>query len=379
VYGYDVLGKLITRQDPGGNCSAVPKIGCTTMAYDADKERTSITYSDGATPNVTSTVYDADGQRTSMTDGTGTSTWVWDSLHRIASPTTGAGKTAGYSYDLVGNRTELTYPGTTGSVTQTYDSAGRLSAVTDWASHTTGFTYDANSNLLTQAYPNATTSTVTPNAADQVMGINDTAAPAPSNPFASFAYARDNANQVLSVNVTGVPTDTVTYSYSLLNQVKNVTNAHYGYDAADNLTALTSGNLQSFDPANELTTAVTPTVTVVGATSADETGLAFPLTLTLPAGTSTNDQVLLEVAFPSSGSVSTPTGYTLVTTTASGGNSGATVAVFRRTAVAGDTSVTVNFGLGLYNTAATLIVTGGSTRPLPLWPPRREPRLGEPR
>ena len=40
-------------------------------------QQTSITYSDGVTPNVSNVVYDPDGQRTSMTDGTGTSSWVW--------------------------------------------------------------------------------------------------------------------------------------------------------------------------------------------------------------------------------------------------------------------------------------------------------------
>jgi YD repeat-containing protein len=61
-----------------------------------------------------------------MTDGTGTSLWQWDSLHRMSSYTTGAGAVVKYGYDLKGQMTSVTYPGSTGTVNRTYDNAGRL-------------------------------------------------------------------------------------------------------------------------------------------------------------------------------------------------------------------------------------------------------------
>jgi len=60
-----------------------------TLGYDAVNQLTGVAYSDGATPNVSNLTYDADGQRLTMTDGTGTSSWVWDSLHRLTSSTDG--------------------------------------------------------------------------------------------------------------------------------------------------------------------------------------------------------------------------------------------------------------------------------------------------
>src|SRR5262249_53259700 len=137
AYTYDGAGDLLTKLDPvtGATCTATPKVGCTTYGYDAADEVTSIAYSDGTTPNV-SIGYDSDGQRQSMTDGTGSSTWVWDSLHRLTSSTNGAGSAVGYGYDLVGRVTGITYPGSH-LVSRVYDDAGRLTSVSDWLSHTT--------------------------------------------------------------------------------------------------------------------------------------------------------------------------------------------------------------------------------------------------
>src|SRR5262249_37718339 len=148
-----------------------------------------VTYSDGTTPNVTNIGYDNDGQRTAMTDGTGTSAWVWDSLHRLVSSTDGAGKTVGYGYDLRNHATSLAYPGATGTVTPGYDDAGRLHTVTDWNTNTTTFNYDADSFLTSQNYPNSVVATFTPDGADRLMGIADTNGP---STLASFTYGRDN-------------------------------------------------------------------------------------------------------------------------------------------------------------------------------------------
>jgi uncharacterized protein RhaS with RHS repeats len=60
---------------------------------------TAIKYSDAVTPNVMIS-YDADGQRTGMTDGTGTSSWGWDSLHRMVSYTNGNGVQVQWVYNL---------------------------------------------------------------------------------------------------------------------------------------------------------------------------------------------------------------------------------------------------------------------------------------
>ena len=88
TYGYDGAGNQTSKQDPGGDCGASPKVGCTTMTYDAANQLATVTYSDGVTPNITSITYDADGQRTAMADAaSGSGSWGFDSLHRMTSST----------------------------------------------------------------------------------------------------------------------------------------------------------------------------------------------------------------------------------------------------------------------------------------------------
>jgi RHS repeat-associated protein len=262
TYGYDPAGNQVTKADPGGTCPVWPITYpptlttdqlCTVWRYDVADQPTGITYSDGVTPNVTTISYDNDGRRTSMTDGTGTTSWVSDSLGRLTSQTNGAAQTMGYGYDLRGDDTTITYPGTTGTVTQTFDAAGRLTKVKDWLNHETVFNLDADSFLTSQVYPNGTTATNTPDGADRLMTVSHAPTVTPNSPFAKFTYGRDNADQVSSVTSTGVPADTHSYTYSNLNQLTGVDATTYGYDAADNLTRLTSGATQTFDAANQLT------------------------------------------------------------------------------------------------------------------------------
>jgi RHS repeat-associated protein len=231
-----------------------PASRTTTYTYDAANEQTAITYSDGLTPNVTSITYDADGQRTAMTDGTGTSSWVWDSLHRITSSTNGAGQTVDYGYDLKGQLTTLTYPNSK-QVTRVYDDAGHLTSVTDWLNHTTSFGYDANSNLSSDTYANGTVATIGVDNADEPLSIADTNG---STTLASFTYTRNADEMLASASSTGVGQSNQTYGYTKLNQVGSVNTGTYTYDAADNLRGLASGATTTYDVANEATSLTTP-------------------------------------------------------------------------------------------------------------------------
>ena len=126
-FTYDGDGNEVTETAPGGTC---PSTGCTTMTYDADDELTSVTYSDGVTPDVTSIGHDADGQRTAMTDGTGTSSWTWNSLHDMISYTDGAGAEVQYQDNLDGLVTQITYPGNL-NVTEGYNHADQWTSTQD--------------------------------------------------------------------------------------------------------------------------------------------------------------------------------------------------------------------------------------------------------
>ncbi|MDQ1436911.1 MAG: hypothetical protein QOK43_540 [Acidimicrobiaceae bacterium] len=249
-YGYDASGSLLTVQQPGGNCAAVPKTGCITMGYDAAAQATSVTYSDGTTPNVSGILYDADGRRTQMTDGTGTSSWSWDSLGRMTAATNGAGAALGYAYDLAGHVTTLTYPGGAQQVTRAYDGAGRLGSVRDWAGRTTSFSYDADSNLAGTAFPNGTTAGT---GFDRAGAATSSTLAAGGATLASLSYGRDGAAQAASQSGTGLGQPAEAYGYSALEQLEAVNGSTVlAYDAAGGTTLLRGAAL-AYDAAGELT------------------------------------------------------------------------------------------------------------------------------
>src|SRR5207237_1183305 len=83
-------------------------------------------------------------------------------------------------------------------------------------------------------------------------------------------------------------------------------------------------------------TAQSQAITRIGTTSAGDNGTGATLALTLPTGTTANDQILLAVTLPGSQSIkSTPSGYTLIGSYSSGtGASNVKLALYRRTAQA---------------------------------------------
>jgi RHS repeat-associated protein len=270
-YGYDALERLTTisdalgrtttiSYDAAGNRSAVTDaIGRqTSYSYDAANQPTGIAYSDTSTHNVGYS-YDRDGRRIAMVDGTGTTTYTYDQIGRLAQSMNGAGASVGYGYDLRGNMTSLTYPGGT-AVTRTFDAGGRLTSVADWLGHRTTFGYDGNSNLTSQVYPNGTKSSLTYDAADQLTQIGY------SGPMGqlTFAEGHDSLGQTTSENVVGAPPGgPVSYGYDPANRLVSAnygtTQLAYQYDAADRLTQLTatssSGTVVSalgYDVADEL-------------------------------------------------------------------------------------------------------------------------------
>lgn len=156
------------------------------------------------------------------------------------------------------------------------------------------------------------------------------------------------------------------YSYDSLNRVSAQAAGSYSYDTSGDPTQLTQ-IAQSFSPSHEVTSAVS-TITRVGTSSAGDGGTGSTLSVSLPAGVQPNDQILLAVTLPGNQSIkSTPSGYTLVGTFSSGsGSSNAQEALYRRTAQAGDTSVTVTFSK-TFAKAATVVVYRGvnPTSPIP--------------
>ena len=260
IYTYDGDGNQLTEQAAGGNCTASPATGCTTMTYDADNELTSVTYSGGTTPDVTNVGYDSDGQRTSMTDGTGTSTWTWNSLHDMTSYTDGAGARVQYQDNLDGLVTQITYPGNL-NVTEGYNTADQWTSVEDWLGHTFTFAYDADGNLTSKTLPAGTSEVDTSafNAADQLTSITDSKA---SSTLFSATYGRNGDGDLTSDS--SVPSGVGSYRYTVANQLCYAGSSNgaacasppsgsqaYGFDAAGNLTG-DNGTTQSFNAGDQL-------------------------------------------------------------------------------------------------------------------------------
>jgi RHS repeat-associated protein len=260
-YTFDANDNLLTQQDPGGNCAAVPVTACTTNKYNGANELAATTYSDGGTtPNVSNIIYDADGQRTGVTDGTLSSAWGWDSLHRMVSYTNGNGAQVQWAYNLRGLPTTITYPGSL-NVIRGYDSSGRWTSVKDWNLNTTTFGYDPNSNLTTETFP-TTSGVVDTSTFDNSDQLTAMVTKKGSTTLFSATYTRDAASQLASDS--SAASSSGSYKYTPLNQVcyagSTNTNAcsapptgslAYKYDAADNLVQ-TTNTQQAFNNADEI-------------------------------------------------------------------------------------------------------------------------------
>ncbi len=165
---YDGTGHVLKTKTNGGT---------TTNAYNKDGELTSATYSGTASgytapSNITYT-YNAGGQQTKMTDGTGTTTTTYDGFGRVRSTDDGASKSVGYTYNVDGEVTALTYTDLK-AVHRTYNGVGQMTSTTDLAGNKTTFTYSlsgagipSGGTKMTTTTPGGETETTVDNALGQ--------------------------------------------------------------------------------------------------------------------------------------------------------------------------------------------------------------------
>ncbi len=147
----------------------------------------------------------------------------------------------GYGYDLAGNLTNITYPGTSHTVSRGFDEAGRLTSTQDWLGNTTTFSYDLNGNQIGDTIPAPVATPLLDaygyNDADQQTSTTVGTSAAPTS-LANITYGRDDAGQ-LNAQPAGLSGTADTFSYNTLNRLtqKNTTNT-WNYDTADNLTKI---------------------------------------------------------------------------------------------------------------------------------------------
>jgi len=302
TYGYDWVGRLASVSDPlhrmttyqynaADDLTQASASGQVTQ-YTYDGAHRLATVVDGTGSNtvqVASYTYDLDGRRASLADATGTSTWSYDSLGRLVGSSNGAGQVVQYGYDDASRLTTITYPGnlavsggaqastaSPGFVQRRYDNDGRLIAVTDFSGqHVTSYGYDADGNLVSAGLPNLVTETLGYDNSDRV--VNQTAVSPQGVTLLSLPYTRNAAGLIASANPTGVSGGAgETYAYDGALRFAGATPSSGtpntrgdGYDAADELTGLTTGAATSqltYDAAGELASQVAQPLGVVTST-----------------------------------------------------------------------------------------------------------------
>jgi RHS repeat-associated protein len=159
-------------------------------------------------------------------------------MGRLKSQTNPSGETITYSYDGVGNITEVQTP--TQTITKSYDALNRLKTVTD-TQGTVTYTYDAIGRQTTAAYSNGLETHHEYDSRNRVTNIEHTNST--GTVLQSFAYTLDSVgNRTKIVEHTG---RTVDYAYNEVHQLTKETITHdpsghntttsFTYDAVGNL------------------------------------------------------------------------------------------------------------------------------------------------
>jgi RHS repeat-associated protein len=248
----DPLGRKTTKEyDEAGNLTSLTDAAklTTTDKYDPDNRLVEVTYSDGKTPTV-KYEYNGDGDRTKMVDGTGESTYKYDELDRLTETKDGHGDKTGYEYNLGDEQTKIIYPSGK-AVTRAYDNDGRLKSVTDWLEHITKFTYNPNSELSVTTFPTGTSD-------EDLYVYNDSDAMSEvtmkksTETLASLVYTRNKDSEITQATSKGLPgEEKPTFTYDENTRLTKGAGTKYGYDAADNPTAI-GETTYSYNNADEL-------------------------------------------------------------------------------------------------------------------------------
>ena len=240
-YEYDGAGNVISETTPNGHTK--------TFVYDNENRLIEIHYPDSSQITY---IYDDNGNLTTMIDSTGTTTYTYDELDRLTSSTDSFSKIVQYGYDIIGNRTSITYPADstnpTRTVTYTYDSANRLNTITDWAGGAWDYTIDGAGRITDVNNPNGMKEARSYDKAGRLLGLlykNSTDAN-----LITYSYTRDAMGNPTEIQETGTlePSPDLLlkedYTYDNDNRLTSTTApSTYGYDNNGNMTSRVTGGV----------------------------------------------------------------------------------------------------------------------------------------
>jgi RHS repeat-associated protein len=246
TYDYDLVNNVVAAEDSAGRTllqqfdalnrqiRKVQNGRVTTMRYDpADNV---ISSSDGM-GNVTTFGYDAVNAVTSAHNAAGTTNYGYDVAGNLTSVTDPGGHATTYAYDALARRTKTTAGG--GATVNTYDVADNLKTVTDPDGRKTSYTLDALNRPTSTQYAWAGHPTITVGETYDSLGRRHTM----TDGVGTHTYAYDAAG-----NLTGVTTGSDTFSYDyastpgkMVETYPDGTHVTYGLDDAQNLMSVKSG------------------------------------------------------------------------------------------------------------------------------------------
>lgn len=200
-------------------------------SYDANGNLTQKT--EGAAPgqNPLKFAYNSNGTLRAALDAKGTQTAAC-----AVDPTLGVRPTYCYSYDSVGDLTQITNPSPLGAESFTYDAFGRVKTTTDGNNNTSTYTYDNLDRVTKVSYSDASSISYVYDGNGNLTSMTDNTG--------TTTYTYDSQNQLTQESLPGGKT--MSYGYDPGGNLTSYTDAGgtvtYGYDAADRLTSLTEPN-----------------------------------------------------------------------------------------------------------------------------------------
>jgi len=207
TYEYDLLGNPKTLQDANGNS--------TTYGYDAAGRLNAIDYP-GGSPTVAEIRfgYDPLSRVTGMDDSLGHTTWVYNNLDQITSVTDPYTRPLGYTYNAMGQRETLTYPGGR-TITTSYDWRALPHQVLDGADLLATYNFDSSQRLESVQRGNDVTSAYSYYPGGELQSLTHVKG---QDFLASYTYQYDSAgnrvqaieNQAQPPQPTATPTSTPT-------------------------------------------------------------------------------------------------------------------------------------------------------------------------